>query len=61
MGALWEGLCTCVIISYSVPLRMRNVPDKVVEKFKTHTSCSITFFLKIVPLKDDMEKYGRPR
>ena len=27
-GALCEGLCTCMIISYSVPLRMRNVPDR---------------------------------
>jgi len=34
---------------------------EVVEKFRTHTSCSVTFLLKIIPLKDNMEKYGRPR
>jgi len=33
-----------MIISQSVLLRMRNVSEKFVEKIKTHTSCSITFF-----------------
>ena len=32
------------IISRSVPLRMRNVSDKLVEKIKTHILCSVTFF-----------------
>ena len=32
----------------------------VVEKIKTHTICSITFFRKSCRLWDKVEKYGRP-
>ena len=46
---------------YMFFLERKMFQTRVVEKIKTHTSCSITFFfLKIVPLKD-MEKYGRPQ
>ena len=31
-------------ISRSALLRMRNISDKVVEKFKTHILCTKTFF-----------------
>jgi len=40
---LREDLYTCLIISSSVPLRMRNVSDKLAEKIKTHILGSITF------------------
>jgi len=33
------------IISRSVPLRMRYVSEKIVQKIKTHILRSITFFL----------------
>jgi len=32
---------------------------KVVEKIKTHISCSVTFFLKSYRLWDNVEKYRR--
>jgi hypothetical protein len=38
-----------MIISHSVPLRIRNVSDSFVKEIKTHASCSITLFPKIVP------------
>ena len=34
---------------------------KVVEKIKTHILCSITFFLKLSRLRDNVEKYGGAR
>jgi hypothetical protein len=40
---------------------MRNVLDKVVEKIKTHTSCSLNFFRKSRRLGDNVEKSGRDR
>jgi hypothetical protein len=43
-GTLHEDLCTCTIISRSVLLIMRSASDKLVEKIKTHISCSITFY-----------------
>jgi len=33
-----------IIISCSFHLRMRTVPEKVVEKLKTNILCSVTFF-----------------
>jgi hypothetical protein len=42
-GYLHEDLCTFMIISRSVLLRIRNVSEKVVQKIKTHILCSITF------------------
>jgi len=33
---------------------------KFVEKIETHISCSVTFFSKIVPLRNNVDKYCRP-
>jgi len=33
-------------MSHSIPLRMRNVSDKIVEKIKTHILCAIAFFFE---------------
>ena len=43
---LHEYLVAFMIISRLIPLRMRNISDKVVEKIKTHILCSITFFFE---------------
>jgi hypothetical protein len=43
-AALHEDQRTFMSTSRSVLLKMRNVSDKVVEKIKTHSLCSITFF-----------------
>jgi hypothetical protein len=43
-GTLHEDLCTFVIISRWILLRIRNFSDKIVEKIKTHILCSINFF-----------------
>ena len=48
------------IMSCSILLTMRSVADKVVEKIKTHISCSITFFFRLsCHLVDKIEKYCR--
>jgi hypothetical protein len=54
-GILHEALCTLMIISRWILLRMSIIPDKVVEKIKTHIVCSITFFRKSCPLWDNVE------
>jgi hypothetical protein len=36
---------------------MKNVSSKVVDKFKTHILCSVTFFRRLCNLFD-VEKYG---
>ena len=42
-GTLCEDVCTFMIVSCSVHLRMRNVSDKICKKKKSkHTLCSIT-------------------
>jgi hypothetical protein len=57
---LLEDLYTFLITSHSILLRMRNVSDKVVEKFTTHVLCSVTFSLKkIVPFTRLCGKYCR--
>jgi hypothetical protein len=38
---------------------MKNVLQKSVEKIKTHISCSITFFSKLLPLRNNVDKYCR--
>jgi hypothetical protein len=43
MGTLHEDLCTFIIISRSILLRMRNTSEQFVEKIKTHILCSIIF------------------
>ena len=49
-GYLLEDQYKFLIISHSLLLKMRNVLDKIVQKNKTHTLCSIYFFFsKIVP------------
>jgi hypothetical protein len=45
-GTLREDQHTFLIISRSVLLRIRNISEKVVKKFKTHILGSLTFFLK---------------
>jgi hypothetical protein len=44
MGTLHGNLCTFLIISRWILLRMRNVWNTFVEKIKAHISCSVTFF-----------------
>ena len=46
MGTLHEDVFTFVIIFRRILLRMRNGPDKVGEKIKTHISCPAIFFRK---------------
>ena len=48
-----------MITSRWVLLRMRNISVKIVEKIKTHTLRSITFFLKSCSLWENVEKYCR--
>jgi len=48
-GTLHEDQYAFLIICRSVLLRRKNYSDKVVEKIKTHISCSTTFLSKIVP------------
>jgi len=40
---LHEDLCTFMIRSSWILLRMRNISDKVSDKITTHILCSITF------------------
>jgi len=54
-----EDVCTFMITSRSILLRMRNVSDKIVEKIKTHVLCSIIYFLKLRRLRDNVDKYCR--
>ena len=49
-----------LIIYRSILLKMRNISDKFVDKFKTHILCSTTYFLKSRPFLDNVEKFGRP-
>jgi hypothetical protein len=60
-GTLHEDLCTFMIISRWILLRMRNFQTKVVEKTKTHILCSITFSRKSCRLWDNVEKHGTAR
>ena len=41
---LHEDKYIFLIISHSLLLRVRNVSHKIVEKIKTHISCSVTLF-----------------
>jgi len=51
MDTLHEDQYMFFILSPSVPLRMINVADRVVEKVSTHIVCSVPFFflLTVVP------------
>ena len=57
MGTLLEDLCTFIIISRWIYIRMRNV-SKVVEK-ETLIFCSVILSWKSHNLWDTLEKYGR--
>jgi hypothetical protein len=43
-GTLHEDKYTFLIISRSVPVRMRSVSDKIMDKIKIHMFCSIDCF-----------------
>ena len=58
-GTLHDYQHIFMIISLSFLLRMRTVSNKVVEKIKTHISCSVTFFRKSCGLWDNVEKRCR--
>jgi hypothetical protein len=57
ISALRQEQQTFVITFRSVRLRTVNVPDKVVEKIKTHILFSIFFFSKIDRLWDNLKIY----
>jgi hypothetical protein len=42
-GTFHEHVFTSVILSHQIPLRMRNVSDKILEKTKTHFMLSSFF------------------
>jgi hypothetical protein len=50
-----------MITSLWILLGMRSISDNFVDKIKTHILCPSKFLPKIVPLKGNMEKYGRTR
>jgi hypothetical protein len=47
-GTVHEDHWTCLFISRSVRLRIKNISDRIVEKIKTHFLSSVTFFRKFV-------------
>ena len=47
-GTLREDLCTFMVVSRCIPVRMRNVSDKFVEEVKTNFMFN-NLFPKIVP------------
>jgi hypothetical protein len=40
---LHDDLCTFIIVFRRIPLRVRNVSDRLVEKSKSNISCSVIF------------------
>jgi hypothetical protein len=50
-----------MIIFRWILLRMRNTPDKFIEKIKTQILCSINVFRKSCLLINDMKNYGTAR
>jgi hypothetical protein len=58
-GTLHEDLCTFMVISRLIFLRMRNVSDRSCTENKEHILYSITFFRKSCRLWDKVEKFGR--
>ena len=48
---------TFFIISRSVLLRTKNISDKVIKKFKTHISYSVTYFCCAFPLQQWLHKH----
>jgi hypothetical protein len=60
-GSSHEGLCTYMIKSRWLPLRMANVSNKFLAKIKTHILCSKNFPRKLCRLWDNEEKYVTAR
>jgi hypothetical protein len=48
-GTLLEDQYTFLTISRLVPLTVRNVSDRIIEKIKTRVLYSVTFVPEIVP------------
>jgi hypothetical protein len=60
MAALREDLCTFMIISFWIILRMRNISEKNFGRKSKQILCSRTlFFRKSYSLWDNVEKYRR--
>jgi len=49
-----------MMIVHSVPVRMRNVSDKIIGKIKTHYKCN-NFFPDFAPFVRYVEKQGRAK
>jgi len=58
-GTLHEDLCTFVVVSFGIILRMRNVADKSCRENQNTFYIWETFFRKSCLLWDTVEKYGR--
>jgi len=59
-GTIYEHKNTFLIISCSVPLRMKNIADKSCTEIEAHILYSTFFFRKLCHLWENVEKYGRP-
>jgi hypothetical protein len=60
-GTLHEDLCTFMIVSRSILLRMKNISDKSCRENQNTHFISITFSRKSCRLWDNVEKYGTAR
>jgi hypothetical protein len=58
MDSFHGDLCTFIVISRSVLLRMRMLQPNIVQEIKTRIICSIFMFSKMVHLWDIVEKCG---
>ena len=58
---LCEDLCTHMIISCWILVRMRNFLDTICRENQTHVLCSITFLSKVCHLWGNGDKYGSAR
>ena len=56
--SLRDNVCTFVIMSRWIPLRMKNVSDSSCRE-NEEILCSVTFFVKSCRLWDNVEKNGR--
>ena len=61
MGTVCEDLCTFMIISCWILLRMRNILDKCCRQNQNKRCMFSNFFKKSCCLWDDVENYGRAR
>jgi hypothetical protein len=55
-STLHEDLCTCVIVSRWILVRMRNVSDKSCRENQNTLLCSVTFFWKLCCLWDNVKE-----